>query len=108
MVPLNQNIQKLIDIAQKPVKIGIGLMSGTSLDGLDIALCRFTGNGLHTEFKLLQFVTIPYEEDFKKVWDNFIKEPFFDLLSIKRMCALFFLGGKASENKDIKIGELLK
>ena len=63
---MNQNIKKLVDIAQKPVKIGIGLMSGTSLDGLDIALCEFTGNGLQTQFKLLQFITIPYEEGFKQ------------------------------------------
>ncbi len=63
---MNQNIQNLVAVAQKPIKIGIGLMSGTSLDGLDIALCQFTGNGLQTEFKLLKFVTIPYGEGFKK------------------------------------------
>ena len=66
MVNLNKNLQKLFNIAQKEEKIGIGLMSGTSLDGLDIALCRFTGSGLQTKFKLLQFTTIPYKEDFKK------------------------------------------
>jgi len=66
VLPLNKNLQKLIAIAQKPVKTGIGLMSGTSLDGLDIALCQFTGNGLQTQFKLLQFITIPYNEDFKQ------------------------------------------
>jgi anhydro-N-acetylmuramic acid kinase len=65
MLPLNQNLQKLFDIAQKPAKTGIGLMSGTSLDGLDIALCSFTGNGLQTQFELLQFITIPYPESFK-------------------------------------------
>jgi len=41
-------------------------MSGTSLDGLDIALCSFTGSGLQTKFKLLGFITIPYAEAFKK------------------------------------------
>lgn len=41
-------------------------MSGTSLDGLDVALCQFTGTGLQTRFKLIQFTTIPYREDFKK------------------------------------------
>jgi len=66
MPPLNKNLQQLIAIAQKDEKLGIGLMSGTSLDGLDIALCRFTGNGLNTKFELLQFTTVPYREDFKK------------------------------------------
>jgi anhydro-N-acetylmuramic acid kinase len=62
---LNKNLQRLIDIAQKEEKIAIGLMSGTSLDGLDIALCRFSGNGLQTKFSLLNFTTIPYDTHFK-------------------------------------------
>jgi anhydro-N-acetylmuramic acid kinase len=65
MLVFNQNLQKLFTIAQKTTKTGIGLMSGTSLDGLDIALCSFTGSGLQTRFKLLQFVTIPYPQSFK-------------------------------------------
>ncbi|MEO3403057.1 anhydro-N-acetylmuramic acid kinase [Mucilaginibacter sp. CAU 1740] len=66
MVPLNSNLQHLFNIAQKPTKMGIGLMSGTSLDGLDIALCRFTGNGISTQFELVKFITIPYPESFKQ------------------------------------------
>jgi anhydro-N-acetylmuramic acid kinase len=66
MPSLNQNLQKLFTIAQKEEKLGIGLMSGTSLDGLDIALCRFTGNGTATQFKLVYFTTIPYPDSFKK------------------------------------------
>ena len=66
MPQLNQNLQKLFTIAQKEEKLGIGLMSGTSLDGLDIALCKFSESGTKTAFKLLQFITIPYEERFKK------------------------------------------
>ncbi|WP_370579394.1 anhydro-N-acetylmuramic acid kinase [Mucilaginibacter sp. X5P1] len=66
MLPLNHNLQKLIDIARKDEKIAIGLMSGTSLDGLDIALCRFSGNGLQTKFSLLHFTTIPYTDVFKQ------------------------------------------
>lgn len=65
MLPFNQNLQQLFTIAQKDKKTGIGLMSGTSLDGLDIALCSFTGSGLQTRFKLLQFITIPYPQSFK-------------------------------------------
>jgi anhydro-N-acetylmuramic acid kinase len=66
MPPLNKNLQKLFNIAQKEERLCIGLMSGTSLDGLDIALCNFTGSGTNTRFNLLQFTTIPYDEQFKQ------------------------------------------
>lgn len=41
-------------------------MSGTSLDGLDVALCRCTGSGSSTKVKLLHFATIPYSEEVKE------------------------------------------
>ena len=63
---MNKNISHLYSIAQKENRIIIGLMSGTSLDGLDIALCNFTGSGLQTEMKLLQFETVPYDSEFKQ------------------------------------------
>jgi anhydro-N-acetylmuramic acid kinase len=85
MLAINQNLQKLFGIAQKKEKIGIGLMSGTSLDGLDIALCRFTGSGLQTQFSLLKFITIPYTEDFKKeVQQVFAKKE----ASLEKVCLL--------------------
>lgn len=65
MLALSKNLQKLVGIAQKETRTGIGLMSGTSLDGLDIALCRFTGSGRQTKFELIQFTTIPYSRAFK-------------------------------------------
>ena len=40
-------------------------MSGTSLDGLDVALCRITGNGTDTHLELEHFATTPYEESFR-------------------------------------------
>ncbi len=43
-------------MSERPV-MGIGLMSGTSLDGMDAALVRFRGP---THADLLQFVTRPY------------------------------------------------
>lgn len=62
---MNKNIATLYQIADKPQRLIIGLMSGTSLDGLDIALCRFTGSGTATKIEVVQFETIAYEDDFK-------------------------------------------
>jgi anhydro-N-acetylmuramic acid kinase len=38
----------------------IGMMSGTSLDGLDLAWCRFENVGGHWHYRILKAETIPY------------------------------------------------
>ena len=40
-------------------------MSGTSLDGLDVALCEISGSGENTKIKILNFETINYSEKTK-------------------------------------------
>ncbi len=40
-------------------------MSGTSLDGLDVALCELSGAGESTKVKLLNFETLDYTDDIK-------------------------------------------
>ncbi len=64
--PMNPHIQQLYDIANKPERRIIGLMSGTSLDGLDVALCRITGSGPETEVVIERFDTVPYTDDLKE------------------------------------------
>ena len=62
---MNQQIQQLYDIASKPERRIIGLMSGTSLDGLDVALCRLSGSGPATKVVVERFTTVPYDEALK-------------------------------------------
>ena len=42
-------------------------MSGTSLDGLDIALCEVSGHGLATKLQLINFQTVPYRREFRNL-----------------------------------------
>lgn len=63
---MNQNIAHLYSLAAKPARRIIGLMSGTSLDGLDIALCEVAGAGPDTKVALLEFTTTPYPEEVKR------------------------------------------
>jgi len=62
---MNSNLAKLFSIGQKKHRRIIGLMSGTSLDGLDVALCTISGAGRETEIVLDQFETISYADSFK-------------------------------------------
>jgi anhydro-N-acetylmuramic acid kinase len=63
---MNKNISKLYNIASKNKRTIIGLMSGTSLDGLDIALCEIEGFGAETKVEIKEFATLAYEPSFKE------------------------------------------
>ena len=70
MPALNHNLQNLFAIAQKPEKLGIGLMSGTSLDGLDIALTQLTEISGKWTYEIMNAECVPYPaaiaEDLKR------------------------------------------
>ncbi|MEO7531674.1 MAG: anhydro-N-acetylmuramic acid kinase, partial [Sediminibacterium sp.] len=58
-------LQQLYNISNKPTRTIIGLMSGTSLDGLDVVLGKVSGDGIKTNFEIREFETVPYDEDFR-------------------------------------------
>ncbi|HMI01565.1 MAG TPA: anhydro-N-acetylmuramic acid kinase [Pedobacter sp.] len=62
---MNRNWQKVFDVISKQERLIIGLMSGTSLDGLDIALCAISSSGAQTKVRLLEFKTVGYADEFK-------------------------------------------
>jgi anhydro-N-acetylmuramic acid kinase len=82
---MNPQIEKLFTIANKPERLIIGLMSGTSLDGLDVALCRFRGKGLETQIELVAFETVSYDSEFKdEIKSVFSKQQ----VSLEKVCLL--------------------
>lgn len=82
---MNNNIKRLERIAAKKSRIIIGLMSGTSMDGLDIALCKFSGEGLKTKFSMLEFATVPYSPEVKtRISEVFAKRQ----VDFEKLCIL--------------------
>lgn len=54
------NLEK---IQKKDARYGIGLMSGTSCDGVDAALVRIKGTGSELAMKLIAFESFPFSTD---------------------------------------------
>jgi anhydro-N-acetylmuramic acid kinase len=53
-------------LVEKPSRMAIGLMSGTSLDGIDAALVNITGRGLESKVDCLCWETYPLLPDIRK------------------------------------------
>ena len=81
-------------------KYCIGVMSGTSLDGIDVALCKIKGTGIDTDIKLVKFGTYDYTDnvlsDIKKSLDITTSD-------CRLLCSLNFKLGKAYADAILKL-----
>lgn len=55
-------VERLTSLRRKPERLALGLMSGMSVDGLDLALIRIRDGGLRPKVDLLAADTMPYDE----------------------------------------------
>ncbi|MDZ7715781.1 MAG: anhydro-N-acetylmuramic acid kinase [Balneolaceae bacterium] len=80
---MNSSIEQIYKIASKHQKMIVGLMSGTSLDGLDIALCRITGTGKDTKLELEHFATVAYPDEVSNKLKSIVSV---EEVSLKEVC----------------------
>lgn len=59
-------MRRLARIREKRTRTILGLMSGTSADGVDVALAQISGRGLTTRTQLLSFATYPFQQEMRK------------------------------------------
>ncbi len=82
---MNSNIKRLYELSNKSQRRVIGLMSGTSLDGLDVVDSICYGTGINTKIEILHFETIAYQEDFRKEIKSIFSKRVVDL---QKVCLL--------------------
>ena len=92
----------LYDIMQKNEKLVIGLMSGTSADGVDAVLVRITGHGIDTKVEQLAFVSPPYTEE---VRDLILKMAAGDFGGTKEACLFNVLMGELFADACLQLCE---
>ena len=76
----------------------LGLMSGTSADGIDVALVRISGRGLQVRVRLENHCTIPYPAAVRRAVLRVANANQAEILSVAEISQLnFFLGELAAE-----------
>ena len=84
-------MKPFLDLLHKEKKLVIGLMSGTSADGVDVALVEILGSGLKTEIELIAFDTIPYAPEVRaRIFDLFNVET----AHVDEICTMNFVLGQ--------------
>jgi anhydro-N-acetylmuramic acid kinase len=79
------------DYARRPVRHVVGLMSGTSADGVDAAVCAISGSGKSTQVRLLHFTCQPYDAEVRAEVLAVSQPP---AGTVDRLCRLHYVLGE--------------
>ncbi|MGE5682053.1 MAG: anhydro-N-acetylmuramic acid kinase AnmK [Bacillota bacterium] len=81
-------MQKLIELTKKEKRYVIGLMSGTSVDGVDCVLVEISGNGTGTKLRQIGYIEYPFPDGLKEfVLRNSVRQG----SNVEDICRLNFL-----------------
>ncbi|MFN3134747.1 MAG: anhydro-N-acetylmuramic acid kinase, partial [Candidatus Kryptonium sp.] len=81
-------VEKLIRLREKNPKIVVGLMSGTSADGVDVAVVEVLNSGRQTKVRTIGWETFPFDEGLKKL---ILKNSQPETSRVDEICRLNFL-----------------
>ena len=66
-------LKRLQSVAKKKHRLVAGVLSGTSVDAVDVALCKISGAGLSigrkkgAQVELLSFTSLPYDKNIREL-----------------------------------------
>ncbi|PKL13597.1 MAG: anhydro-N-acetylmuramic acid kinase [Spirochaetae bacterium HGW-Spirochaetae-8] len=93
----------ICDLAKKEQKLVIGLMSGTSTDGIDAVLVQIQGNGKTTKVHQVAFTTIPFPDP---VRTRILAVASGSFGGSEEICRLNFLIGELSAEACVAVCDL--
>lgn len=93
---------QFITLANKQEKVIAGLMSGTSVDGVDVAIVSIRGFGQSTKVELKHFGSVPFEPEIREAIFTLFQP---DKATVDFVCHLNFLLGKVFAEAVMQVVE---
>lgn len=92
-----------IKLLNKAEKLAVGLISGTSMDGIDSVLLHIKNNGVNTEIDLINFQTFPYPDTLR---DELLEVSQPGHGTVDKICRLNFVVGEYFADAVLEICRL--